>query len=410
MKLKAKLLILVLVVSILHVLAFGYILFSTNALEANYLEVIIGGVLVTGIGIGLTFMISQSHKKALKEIEQRIILLASDEEVELPEVSIHNKELTEINEGIIQAHEKHSKMFNFIIKLTEQMNYQTEILDETVKNLTEGSNNITVAMQEISGGADEQAQSAATLTETMQQFSNTIMSVTLNGENIKNESTEMLNITNESRNLMDQSINKMTIIDKTIKQSLDKVKGLDDMTIKITKLVTVIQEVAEQTNLLALNAAIEAARAGEHGQGFAVVADEVRKLAEQVSLSVNDITETTTGIQQESTAAVHVLEEGYQAVSEGSNQIQTTGETLNKLNKIITGIGDEISTVSNSLYDVLDNTKLINDSITNIASVAEESAAGIAETEANAEKLSQSVQAIQDTQKSFEKGVTELFM
>jgi methyl-accepting chemotaxis protein len=202
----------------------------------------------------------------------------------------------------------------------------------------------------------------------------------------------------------------MEIIDQTIKESLEKVKGLDDMTLKITQVVVVIQEVAEQTNLLALNAAIEAARAGEHGKGFAVVAAEVRKLAEQVSLSIKDITVTTNGIQEESKAAVNVLEKGYKAVNEGSMQVKTTGSTLEKLNGIIINLGEEIQGVSNSLYAVLDNTKTINDTITNVASVSEESAAGISEAESASERLSDSVAEIRQGQVDFEKDISELII
>ncbi|SDC44991.1 methyl-accepting chemotaxis protein [Pelagirhabdus alkalitolerans] len=402
--------IVVVVASVLHLLAFGYVLLTLDVFN----NVGVDGFIFVGAAIVFSLLFAwftaKQRRKDLKAIHERLDTLASEEMTTLPDKKVKSSDLKPINEKFEAIHNRSEKLYQFISKLTDQMNTQTNTVNESINTLAEDSTNISVTLEEISSGADEQAQSASSLTEGFQQFANTIMSVAMNGENIKSESQDMLSITNEGRELMDQSVEKMAIIDRTIKESLDKVKGLDDMTLKITNLVTVIQEVAEQTNLLALNAAIEAARAGEHGKGFAVVADEVRKLAEQVSLSVNDITTTTTGIQEESSAAVNALEQGYQAVSEGSEQIQTTGNTIKQLNSIITGMGDEISGVSTSLYDILDNTKSINESISNIASVSEESAAGIAEADSSAGRLAKSVQNIKEMQEELEKNIAELYM
>jgi NAD(P)-dependent dehydrogenase (short-subunit alcohol dehydrogenase family) len=70
-------------------------------------------------------------------------------------------------------------------------------------------------------------------------------------------------------------------IRKSVEMSASTIRQLEQRTLDIGGIATLIKEIADQTNLLALNAAIEAARAGESGRGFAVVADEVRKLAER---------------------------------------------------------------------------------------------------------------------------------
>lgn len=409
MKNKKYLVLLIFIVSVLHTAAFGYVLFSLDALTAIGVDSMLMIALALIISIVLAIIFIRANVKDEHLTEARLTALLNDQIEDLPEGKLKNKSLQAINEKIYLANQQMADMQRYSAKLTEYVSDQVNVLNNSMISLTNDSQDITRTMQEISSGSEEQAQSAATLTESMTQFSSTIKDVADNGDAIKTESQKMLEITNQGEALMDLSVEKMAIIDNTISQSLAKVKSLDEMTVKITELVIVIQEVAEQTNLLALNAAIEAARAGEHGKGFAVVADEVRKLAEQVSLSINDITTTTTAIQEESSAAVSALEEGYQAVNEGSIQIKTTGETIKNLNGIINRMGGEIDNTYSALYDLLDDTKMINDAIANIASVSEESAAGIAEADSASSRLTSLINELKEMQETYEQNIAELY-
>lgn len=223
---------------------------------------------------------------------------------------------------------------------------------------------------------------------------------TSGGNKIKSASTEVLSLTEDGNKLMKESQEQMGLINQIMKSSVNKVNGLDDQTKQISRLVKVIKEIADQTNLLALNARIEAARAGEHGRGFAVVADEVRKLAEQVSYSVSDITKIVGGIQSESNSVAVSLQTGYAEVEKGTEQIQLTGQTFQKIYEAVNSMSTNVSDISHDLEQVSINSSHMNQSIGNIAAVSEESAAGIEQTSASMAQTNHSMEEISDNAQS----------
>lgn len=290
-----------------------------------------------------------------------------------------------------------------IKEITSVSQYVTDRSGELQISATEvkaATQQVASTMQELSGGAEEQANSATTLAKMMEDYMQTMETVTENGSTIQASSNAVLEMTRSGDELMKKSQEQMGFINKIMKESVEKVNGLDDQSKQISKLVGVIQEIADQTNLLALNAAIEAARAGEHGRGFAVVADEVRKLAEQVAFSVKDITGIVQNIQSESTNVVSSLKNGYEEVEAGTNQILLTGETFQKITIAVESMTGNVNDISDSLRQVSESTDTMNRFIENIASVSEQSAAGIEQTSASMEQTNHSMEEISENVQS----------
>src|SRR5699024_673758 len=182
-----------------------------------------------------------------------------------------------------------------------------------------------------------------------------------------------------------------------IKEAVSRMDKLAEQTDEISNLVEVVQGIANQTNLLALNASIEAARAGEQGKGFAVVADEVRKLAEQVSESVNHITEIVGNVQTETNLTAGSLTKGYDEVEKGTSQLQLTGESFNHINSAIHEVAIKIKTITENLHVLSETSSGMIASVDDIAAVSQESAAGVEETAASAQQISSSTEEVAES-------------
>ncbi|MBN8235297.1 methyl-accepting chemotaxis protein [Halobacillus kuroshimensis] len=310
---------------------------------------------------------------------------------------IETRRADEIGQLSVAMNEMVGSLRTLVQRVTtasSEVSAQSEELTQSANEVKEGSEQVASTMQELSSGAESQADSSSSLSEGMDSFVRRLDEANKGGKAVSETSKEVLSMTEEGRGLMETSVQQMNTINGIVKESVERVHGLDKQSKEINKLVQVIQDIAEQTNLLSLNAAIEAARAGEHGKGFAVVADEVRKLAEQVSTSIIDITSIVESIQSESNRVAQSLESGYQEVDKGTKQIEVTGETFHRIHTSVSDMSGRIGQISEHLSDIAENSQQMNQSIEEIASVSEESAAGVEQVAASSQQTTSSMEEV----------------
>ncbi len=355
--------------------------FETNRIIVFFIALF---ALVVAVVIGI--IMGNSIGNPTRNVSERLVVIASGDLTKSPLIT---KRKDEIGVLVHATNEMQRDLQNVISEIhlaSDALSSQSEELSQSAEQVKVGSEQIAITMQELANGAETQATSATDISEMMGVFAQAIQDSDESSRGIVDDSHQVTLGAEEGQQLMERSVNKMKDIDGIVKDSVEKVKGLDNKTNEISTLVEVIQSIANQTNLLALNAAIEAARAGEQGKGFAVVADEVRKLAEQVSHSVGEITDIVVSIQAESQSVVTILENGYKEVTEGTGQIQRTGEKFQEITNGIHAMTEKVEQISQNLVKVSLNSQKINASVQEIASVSEESAAGVEETAASAEE------------------------
>ncbi|MDL4839353.1 methyl-accepting chemotaxis protein [Aquibacillus rhizosphaerae] len=362
--------------------------------NSSFFSGIIISFLVVLISLITAIIVSNMISKPIKRVSERMDLIANSDLSNEPLVSNASDEIGVLVNATNKVNQNLKVLIAEISDVSESVSTQSGQLTLATIEVKEGSNQIASTMQELSSGADSQANHASELATSMTNFTEKIHQANDSGEIIYKSSQHVIGLSDEGKRSMDSSISQMGTIDKIVQDAVVKVKGLDQQSQKITKLVGVIKDIADQTNLLALNAAIEAARAGEHGKGFAVVADEVRKLAEQVSLSVTDITQIVKSIQNETTSVTESLTVGYKEVEGGMSQIVSTGDTFEQINQSLIEMAEGIKTISTNLSGIASNSEDMNKAVEEIAAVSEESAAGIEQTSASVQQTGSSMEEV----------------
>lgn len=268
---------------------------------------------------------------------------------------------------------KFVELLESIRNMNRKMDSTLRHVEESAEQVTAGSENLAQSAQDLAEGATEQAGAVEQLQATMSTITEQVADTVNNLNDTSRKAESYVKSADSSKTDMRELMEAMQRISETSK--------------KIENIISDIESIASQTNLLSLNAAIEAARAGEAGKGFAVVAEQIRMLADESAKSAVD---TRTLIE----GALNEIEEGNQVAQKAADSMETVVQGIND-------ISDTSKMLSENSNQQIAALREAEKGIEQISEVVQSNSAASEECSATSEELSAQAEAMNEMTAQF---------
>ncbi|QTA83594.1 Methyl-accepting chemotaxis protein domain-containing protein, double CACHE domain-containing [Desulfonema limicola] len=236
-----------------------------------------------------------------------------------------------------------------------------------IKGLTQSSNQLAVAADEISTTSQLQSENASHQVSFIEGSADAL-------DKISHNSKDAASLTLGAHELMNENISKSGMSLKRLVELTMEMTRIEADSGQMSQIIKTIDEIAFQTNLLALNAAIEAARAGEAGSGFAVVAEEVRNLAMRSTGAAKNTQE--------------LLDNTVKRVSRAAHSIRELNKDFEIIIESATIMGEKTDTITHASKRISNTIDKVRMAAHDVEILSQQVAAGAEETAASSGHLS----------------------
>lgn len=348
-----------------------------------------GTVITKGITEPLRIMVTFCEKLATGNFQKSIKTINQKDE------------FGRLSDTLIKMRDHIRILMKNITDSAEQVAASSEQLTASAEQSAQASTQVAQAITGVAQGMEQQLTTAHATSAIVNEMTSIIQDISANADRVVEQSNQASAKAVEGNTSVSQAVYQMNAIEKTVNSSAQVVATLGERSKEIGQIIDTISGIAGQTNLLALNAAIEAARAGEQGRGFAVVAEEVRKLAEQSQEAAKQIAGLIGQIQSETDKAVLAMTEGTQEVKSGTEVVNRSGKAFEEITDKISQVSDQIKTMSTQIQNMSAGSKKIVDSVKRIDETSRDAAgetqtvsAATQEQSASMEEIASSSQAL----------------
>jgi methyl-accepting chemotaxis protein len=282
--------------------------------------------------------------------------------------------------------------FRTMIKGLKDLLQQVQLSGVQVKG---SATQMSASVAQLEATVTEQAASTTEIAATSREIHATVTERARTMETVTRMAAEAAALADSGVALLD-GINRTVeyLVDGTsdVAQILNTIR--EDST-RISKVIQTITRIANRTNLLSLNAAIEAERAGAQAAGFSVVAVEIRRLADQTAVAALDIEESILQMQGEVANGVSGVDEFASRARASSSDIARITEDLGRLIECTRTLGPHFEAVNEGMQAQSEGSGQINTAIQKLNEVAVQTRGALAGLRDSAEVLRGAVGGLQ---------------
>ena len=270
-------------------------------------------------------------------------------------------------------------MLSEILKIASEIEQNSNEVHTIVGDLTKSSQIISTAVNEISSGVLDTAESIQGQLVMSKNIHSLIVDTSEFSDNMDSFAKESLKALNDGVGHVREISENSDVVNEKSEYAYDRMQELIEKASEIQDIADMITEISEQTNMLSLNASIEASRAGENGRGFLVVADEIRKLAIQSQESATAIASILADLEDKAaltSEAVVALKETNTLQTE---LISSTKNVFEDLNEKMVGFTGDVGHIAQRISEIVDSNNKVIESITQISALSEQATANVEE-------------------------------
>ncbi len=222
----------------------------------------------------------------------------------------------------------------------------------------------------LSNEALNQMESVKTAYNQIQKVADAAQDILLSAQQAKIQEQQLQEVLEDGNKSMSQTLDCIGVTHKTVGETAQKIKHLDQPSQKLLQLVSSVSKVVSQMKLQAMNATLEAARTGEAGQKFAPIAEKVLFLARQLDADVATIESLATQSQTVTNEVGVAMQAGEEQLLTGTQLLKVTQQKLDQMTTVVAQMHTQVEELTHAANSQAETSNSGIHSILEVASIA----------------------------------------